>query len=128
MWNYRVVDPRHRETVRLAYGCFSDGGRMLSRSIGWRRQHSSHSVREPETEPKPTKVQHEDYWVAAVAKWSRYRIVAGLITSSSRVPVKTRRVGDDARYICRELKRPRSRWCGVVVRRLGASSGVVQVT
>ncbi|GFY17103.1 retrovirus-related Pol polyprotein from transposon 17.6 [Trichonephila clavipes] len=45
-----------RETVLLAYGCFSDGGRMLSRSIGWRRQHSSHSFWEPETEPKPTKV------------------------------------------------------------------------
>ncbi|GFV84364.1 retrovirus-related Pol polyprotein from transposon 297 [Trichonephila clavipes] len=46
MWNYRVAGPRHRET----------GGRMLSRSIGWRRQHSSHSFWEPETEPKPTKV------------------------------------------------------------------------
>ncbi|GFW25930.1 hypothetical protein TNCV_1328861 [Trichonephila clavipes] len=30
MWNYRVTDPRHRETVLLAYGCFSDGGRILS--------------------------------------------------------------------------------------------------
>ncbi|GFX30746.1 hypothetical protein TNCV_1181241 [Trichonephila clavipes] len=28
MWNYRVVGPRQRETVLLAYGCFSDGGRM----------------------------------------------------------------------------------------------------
>ncbi|GFT11351.1 retrovirus-related Pol polyprotein from transposon 17.6 [Trichonephila clavipes] len=34
-----IAGPRHRETVLLAYGCFSDGGRMLSRSIGWRRQH-----------------------------------------------------------------------------------------
>ncbi|GFU83908.1 retrovirus-related Pol polyprotein from transposon 17.6 [Trichonephila clavipes] len=41
MWNYRVAGPRHRETILLAYGCFSDGGRMLSTSIGWRRQHSS---------------------------------------------------------------------------------------
>ncbi|GFX51659.1 retrovirus-related Pol polyprotein from transposon 17.6 [Trichonephila clavipes] len=56
MWNYRVVGPRHRETVLLAYGSFSDCGRMLSRSIGWRRQHSSHSFWEPETEPKPTKL------------------------------------------------------------------------
>ncbi|GFT49228.1 hypothetical protein TNCV_4582411 [Trichonephila clavipes] len=31
---------------------------------------------------------------AAVAQWSRYRIVAGLITSSSPVPLKTRRVGE----------------------------------
>ncbi|GFX98556.1 hypothetical protein TNCV_1501341 [Trichonephila clavipes] len=57
MWNYRVAGPRHRESVLLAYGCFSDGGRMLSRSTGWRRQHSSHSFWEPETELKPTKVQ-----------------------------------------------------------------------
>ncbi|GFX52366.1 retrovirus-related Pol polyprotein from transposon 17.6 [Trichonephila clavipes] len=41
MWNYKVAGPRHRETVVLAYGYFSDGGRMLSRSIGWKRQHSS---------------------------------------------------------------------------------------
>ncbi|GFU00465.1 hypothetical protein TNCV_2540641 [Trichonephila clavipes] len=40
MWNYRLAGPEH-ETVLHAYGCFSDGGRMLSRSIGWRRQHSS---------------------------------------------------------------------------------------
>ncbi|GFW02070.1 hypothetical protein TNCV_4854101 [Trichonephila clavipes] len=33
------------------------------------------------------------YFVAAVAEWSRFRIVAGLVTSSSPVPLKTRRVG-----------------------------------
>ncbi|GFT09396.1 hypothetical protein TNCV_5062611 [Trichonephila clavipes] len=32
-------------------------------------------------------------YVAAVAKWSRHRIVAGLVTSSSPVPLKTPRVG-----------------------------------
>ncbi|GFX84671.1 hypothetical protein TNCV_724781 [Trichonephila clavipes] len=32
--------------------------------------------------------------LAAVAEWSRYRIVAGLVTSSSPVPLKTRRVGE----------------------------------
>ncbi|GFU55960.1 hypothetical protein TNCV_3972001 [Trichonephila clavipes] len=32
-------------------------------------------------------------WVATVAEWSRYRIGAGLVTSSSPVPLKTRRVG-----------------------------------
>ncbi|GFW94519.1 retrovirus-related Pol polyprotein from transposon 17.6 [Trichonephila clavipes] len=52
----QVAGPRPRETVLLAYGCFSDGGRMLSRSIKWRRQHSSHSCWEPETEPKPIEV------------------------------------------------------------------------
>ncbi|GFV79099.1 protein FAM200B [Trichonephila clavipes] len=64
MWNYRLAGPRHRETVLHAYGCFSDGGRMLSRSIGWRRQHSSHSFWEPETERKPTKwstIEREAY-------------------------------------------------------------------
>ncbi|GFT70628.1 hypothetical protein TNCV_3091581 [Trichonephila clavipes] len=30
---------------------------------------------------------------AAVAQWSRYRIMAGLVTSSSPVPLKTRRRG-----------------------------------
>ncbi|GFS53746.1 hypothetical protein TNCV_731401 [Trichonephila clavipes] len=52
----------------------------------------------------------------SLAEWSRYRIVAGLVTSSSPVPLKTRR--SDARSICRELKRS-SRWCGMVVRRGG---------
>ncbi|GFU79713.1 hypothetical protein TNCV_4037201 [Trichonephila clavipes] len=55
MRNYRVTGPRHRETVLLAYGCFSDSGRMPFRSIGWRRQHSSHSLWEPETEPQANK-------------------------------------------------------------------------
>ncbi|GFW43051.1 suppressor of hairless protein [Trichonephila clavipes] len=32
--------------------------------------------------------------VAAVAEWSRYRIVAGLVMSSSPVPLKTRRIGE----------------------------------
>ncbi|GFT03772.1 hypothetical protein TNCV_411521 [Trichonephila clavipes] len=31
--------------------------------------------------------------VAAVAEWYRHRIVAGFVTSSSPVPLKTRRVG-----------------------------------
>ncbi|GFS71317.1 uncharacterized protein TNCV_5050601 [Trichonephila clavipes] len=54
--------------------------------------------------------------MAVVAKWSRYWIVAGLVTSSSPVPLKTRRV----RYRCTlNLSRGQtsSRWCGVVVRR-----------
>ncbi|GFX32706.1 uncharacterized protein TNCV_888441 [Trichonephila clavipes] len=65
--------------------------------------------------------------VAAVAEWYRYRIVACLVTSSSPVPLKTRRVGQ----LCTlNLSRAEtsSRWCGVVVRRGGASSGVVHVT
>ncbi|GFV79016.1 transposable element Tc1 transposase [Trichonephila clavipes] len=35
---------------------------------------------------------------------ARYWIVAGLVTISSAVPLKTHRVEEDARYICRELK------------------------
>ncbi|GFX80489.1 uncharacterized protein TNCV_2529971 [Trichonephila clavipes] len=65
--------------------------------------------------------------VAAVAEWYRYRIVACLVTSSSPVPLKTRRVGQ--RFML-NLSRAEtsSRWCGVVVRRSGASSGVIHVT
>ncbi|GFX45238.1 retrovirus-related Pol polyprotein from transposon TNT 1-94 [Trichonephila clavipes] len=49
------------------------------------------------------------------AEWYRYRIVACLVTSSSPVPLKTRRVGQ----LCTlNLSRAEtsSRWCGVVVR------------
>ncbi|GFX96496.1 uncharacterized protein TNCV_1441701 [Trichonephila clavipes] len=37
---------------------------------------------------------HGTHHVAALAEWSRYRIVAGLVTSSIPVPLKTRRVGE----------------------------------
>ncbi|GFV80906.1 uncharacterized protein TNCV_3517731 [Trichonephila clavipes] len=65
--------------------------------------------------------------VATVAEWSRYPIVAGLVTSSSPVPLKTHRVGKQCTL---NLSRPQtsSHWCGVEVRRGGASSGVVHVT
>ncbi|GFT16705.1 uncharacterized protein TNCV_1333251 [Trichonephila clavipes] len=65
--------------------------------------------------------------VAAVAKWYRYRIVACLLTCSSTVPLKTHRVGQRCTL---NLSRAETsfRWCGVVVRRWGASSGVVHVT
>ncbi|GFU80939.1 uncharacterized protein TNCV_1276861 [Trichonephila clavipes] len=64
---------------------------------------------------------------AAVAEWYRYRIVACHVTSSSPVPLKTRRVGQRCTL---NLSRAgtSSRWCGVVVRRGDASSGVVHVT
>ncbi|GFV23783.1 uncharacterized protein TNCV_959771 [Trichonephila clavipes] len=52
--------------------------------------------------------------VAAVADWSRYRIVAGLVTSSNPVPLKTRRVVMHVKLSRAETS---SRWCGVVVRR-----------
>ncbi|GFX48933.1 uncharacterized protein TNCV_2797241 [Trichonephila clavipes] len=53
---------------------------------------------------------------AAVAEWYRYRTVACFVTSSSPVPLKTRRVGQRCTL---NLSRAEtfSRWCGVVVRR-----------
>ncbi|GFY23278.1 uncharacterized protein TNCV_3939741 [Trichonephila clavipes] len=65
--------------------------------------------------------------VAAVAEWYRYRTVACLVTSSSPVPLKTRRVGQRCTLNLSRAEMS-SRWCGVVVRRGGASSGVVHVT
>ncbi|GFT40382.1 UDP-N-acetylglucosamine--peptide N-acetylglucosaminyltransferase 110 kDa subunit [Trichonephila clavipes] len=65
--------------------------------------------------------------VAAVAEWYRHRIVAGFVTSSSPVPLKTRRVGQRCTLNLSRAEMS-SRWCGVVVRRWGASSGVVHVT
>ncbi|GFS52120.1 uncharacterized protein TNCV_1105211 [Trichonephila clavipes] len=64
--------------------------------------------------------------VAAVAEWYRYRIVSGFVTSSSPVPLKTRRVGQRCTLNLSRAEMS-SRWCGVVVRRGGASSGVVHV-
>ncbi|GFU99250.1 uncharacterized protein TNCV_2739111 [Trichonephila clavipes] len=65
--------------------------------------------------------------VAAVAEWYRYRIVACLVTSSSPVPLKTRRVGQRCTLNLSRAETS-SRWCGVVVRRGGDNSGVVHVT
>ncbi|GFU44044.1 uncharacterized protein TNCV_4963561 [Trichonephila clavipes] len=64
---------------------------------------------------------------AVVAEWYRHRIVAGFVTSSSPVPLKTRRVGQRCTLNLSRAEMS-SRWCGVVVRRGGASSGVVHVT
>ncbi|GFX40881.1 uncharacterized protein TNCV_3761021 [Trichonephila clavipes] len=54
--------------------------------------------------------------VAAVAEWYRHRIVAGFVTSSSPVPLKTRRVGQRCTLNLSRAETS-SRWCGVVVRR-----------
>ncbi|GFV88274.1 FERM domain-containing protein 8 [Trichonephila clavipes] len=66
-------------------------------------------------------------FVAAVAEWYRHRIVAGFVTSSSPVPLKDRRVGQRCTLNLSRAETS-SRWCGVVVRRGGASSGVVHAT
>ncbi|GFW64885.1 uncharacterized protein TNCV_391511 [Trichonephila clavipes] len=65
--------------------------------------------------------------VAAVAEWYGYRTVACFVTGSSPVPLKTRRVGQRCTLNLSRAETS-SRWCGVVVRRGGASSGVVHVT
>ncbi|GFX43841.1 uncharacterized protein TNCV_4111201 [Trichonephila clavipes] len=58
--------------------------------------------------------------VAAVAEWSRYRIVAGFVTISSPVPLKTCHVGE--RCTLNLLRAPTSsRWCGVEVGEEGAA-------
>ncbi|GFW41956.1 uncharacterized protein TNCV_6651 [Trichonephila clavipes] len=49
------------------------------------------------------------------------------VMSSSPVPLKTRRVGQRCTLNLSKAEMS-SRWCGVVVRRGGASSGVVHVT
>ncbi|GFU00209.1 DUF4817 domain-containing protein [Trichonephila clavipes] len=64
---------------------------------------------------------------AAVAEWYRYRTVACFVTGSSPVPLKTRRVGQRCMLNLSRAETS-SRWYGVVVRREGASSGVVHVT
>ncbi|GFV50729.1 uncharacterized protein TNCV_2213901 [Trichonephila clavipes] len=65
--------------------------------------------------------------VAAVTEWYRYRIVACFVTGSSPVPLKTCRVGQRCTLNLSRAETS-SRWCGVVVKRGGASSGVVHVT
>ncbi|GFX16269.1 uncharacterized protein TNCV_4705231 [Trichonephila clavipes] len=64
---------------------------------------------------------------AAVAEWYKYRTVACFVTGSNPVPLKTRRVGQRCTLNLSRAETS-SRWCGVVVRRGGASSGVVHVT
>ncbi|GFW29364.1 uncharacterized protein TNCV_743061 [Trichonephila clavipes] len=68
-----------------------------------------------------------EYAVAAVSEWYRYQTVACFVTGSNPVPLKTRRVGQRCTLNLSRAETS-SRWCGVVVRRGGASSGVVHVT
>ncbi|GFV71965.1 uncharacterized protein TNCV_2458981 [Trichonephila clavipes] len=66
-------------------------------------------------------------YAAAVAEWYRYQIVAGFVTSSSPVPLKTHRVGQRCTLNMSRAETS-SHCCGVVVRRGGTSSGVIHVT
>ncbi|GFU67029.1 uncharacterized protein TNCV_4968781 [Trichonephila clavipes] len=60
-------------------------------------------------------------------EWYRYPIAAGFVTSSSAIPLKTRRIGQQCTLNLSRAETS-SPWCSVVVRRGGASSGVVHVT
>ncbi|GFX67981.1 uncharacterized protein TNCV_2288431 [Trichonephila clavipes] len=64
---------------------------------------------------------------ATVAEWYKNWTVACLVTSSSPVPLKTRHVGQQCTLNLSRAETS-SNWCGVVVRRGGASSGFVHVT
>ncbi|GFV46112.1 uncharacterized protein TNCV_1256681 [Trichonephila clavipes] len=82
--------------------------------------------------PAPVKSNNSDSTLsrrnlqATVVQWYRYRIVAGFVTSSSPVPLKTRRVGQRCTLnLSRAETSPR--WCGKLGEG-GASSGVVHVT
>ncbi|GFX45118.1 uncharacterized protein TNCV_3431661 [Trichonephila clavipes] len=61
------------------------------------------------------RMQLSNIWTV-VAEWSKYRMVAGLVTSSSPVPLKTHRIGKRCTL---NLSRAQtsSRWCSVVVRK-----------
>ncbi|GFV16169.1 uncharacterized protein TNCV_3379331 [Trichonephila clavipes] len=65
--------------------------------------------------------------VAMVSEWYRYRIVAGFVSNSSPVPLKTRRVRQRC-TLYHSRAETSSRWCGLVVWKEGDSSGVVDVT
>ncbi|GFS79541.1 uncharacterized protein TNCV_2370521 [Trichonephila clavipes] len=65
----------------------------------------------------------QNYEVAAVAEWYRYRTVACFVTGSSPVPLKTRRVGQRCTLNLSRAETS-SRWCGVVVRRRGVPAQV----
>ncbi|GFT32806.1 hypothetical protein TNCV_5038601 [Trichonephila clavipes] len=66
----------------------------------------------------------EDYGRTVVVKASDHD---RHVMSSSPVPLKTRRVGQRSTLNLSRIETS-TRWCGAVVRRGGASSGVVQVT
>ncbi|GFU07101.1 hypothetical protein TNCV_4051141 [Trichonephila clavipes] len=89
-------------------------------------ERGSHSRVEREEVSHTTKrAQHEKKPKTLPLPQVRYRIVACLVTSSSPVPLKDPPCRVAMRVKSVELKRPP---VGVVVRRGGASSGVVHVT
>ncbi|GFU20785.1 uncharacterized protein TNCV_4173181 [Trichonephila clavipes] len=100
--------------------------RQQPNSCGWARESTVKL-----TETKKTKQFASPYIVSCYggrgSRRYRYRIVACFVTSSSPVPLKIRRVGQRCTLNLSRAETS-SGWCGVVVRRGGASSGVVHVT
>ncbi|GFW51723.1 uncharacterized protein TNCV_1186551 [Trichonephila clavipes] len=84
----------------------SSGHNILATQCIWIDQDRSLSIGHPRAN------------VAVVAEWYRYWTVACLVTSSSPVPLKTRRVGQQCTLNLSTAEMS-SRWCGVVVRRGG---------
>ncbi|GFW08938.1 uncharacterized protein TNCV_3474881 [Trichonephila clavipes] len=102
-------------------------GRRSDPETSWRRSGTNEGRTRKESIAKRDHGGGGDMSEAAVAEWYGHRIVADFVTSSSPVPLKTRRVGQRCTLNLSRAEMS-SRWCGVVVRRGGASSGVVHVT
>ncbi|GFS73838.1 transposable element Tcb2 transposase [Trichonephila clavipes] len=114
----------HANWTTLILGLFN-GQRLLP--LPYTEGIQRHWVRTHDTPATSRSPLGNLYWVAGVAEWYRYQTVACLVTSSRPVPLKTRRVGQRCMLNMSRAKTS-SRWCGVVVRRGGASSSVVHVT
>ncbi|GFY26745.1 uncharacterized protein TNCV_4374911 [Trichonephila clavipes] len=84
-------------------------------------QQNRHNFRPPGNNYNVLRPSHSTF--AAPVTWT----VACFVTGSSPVPLKTRRVGQRCTLNLSRAETS-SRWFGVVVRRGGASSGVVHVT
>ncbi|GFX31343.1 uncharacterized protein TNCV_2061611 [Trichonephila clavipes] len=78
-------------------------------------------------EPMSTGRKQKCSLMRELGYWLQISYVAGFVTSSSPVPLKTRRVGQRCTLNLSRAETS-SRWRGVVVRRGDASSGFVHVT
>ncbi|GFV24287.1 transposable element Tcb1 transposase [Trichonephila clavipes] len=124
----RLVWPARSPDLNLIENVWDALGRQVAgRNYPPTNKNTLIHVLTEEWEKLPQQLLDNVVQMAAVAEWYRYRTVACFVTGSSPVPLNTRRVGQRCTL---NLSRDEtsSRWCGVVVRRGGASSGVVHVT
>ncbi|GFW47549.1 uncharacterized protein TNCV_3177131 [Trichonephila clavipes] len=89
---------------------------MLSYKFDGPRYFESRSSNEDGTKLVSHSPNFHTMPVAAVADWYRYWTMACLVTSSSPVALKTRRVGQRCTLNLSRAETSSS-WCGVVVRR-----------